>query len=124
MKINSISITIIGAILIAIVALITAVVVAFGLAIAYILTLTMNSLEMRQAIIPGAVFAGFSLYFCLKFFSFALTIGEKDHSCDECRYNDDNDDNDDDDQYRISVPRSFGLRGAGKKQAKRKTAHI
>ena len=121
MKINSISITIIGAILIAIVALITAVVVAFGLAIAYILTLTMKSLEMRQAIIPGAVFAGFSLYFCLKFFTFALTIGEKNDSCDECRYKSDDDD---DDQYRIVVPRSFGLKGVGKKQAKRKTAHI
>jgi len=121
MKINFITITVIGAILLAIVALITAMVVAFGLSIAYIFTLTMNDLEMRQAIIPGAVFAGFSLYFCLKFFSFALTIGEKDHSCDECRYKSDDDD---DDQYRIVVPRSFGLKGVGKKQAKRKTAHI
>jgi len=120
MKINFITITVIGAILLAIVALITAVVVVFGLSIAYILTLTMNNLEMQQAIIPGAVFAGFSLYFCLRFFMFVLTIGEKKQPCDECRYKGDDDD---DDQYRILVPRSFGLKGAGKKQAKRKTAH-
>ncbi len=118
MKVNFITITVIGAILFAIVALITAMVVVFGLSIAYVLTLTMNNLEMRQAIIPGTVSAGFSLYFCLKFFSFALTIGEKKHPCDGCR-----DDGDDDDQYRILVPRSFGLKGVGKKQAKRKTAH-
>jgi hypothetical protein len=102
----------------AIVAVIGAVVTVFGLGFAYALTLMLSNLEMRQALTPGAVCAGFSLYFCVRFFTHMFADRTPSCSCDECTEK-----GADDDEYATAMPRPFVSRGAGTKQTRRKAAY-
>jgi hypothetical protein len=119
MKEKFIALAVWGFVSSAIVAIITSGVVLYGLFLAFVLTLMIGSLEMRQAIIPGSVLAGFSLYFCLKFYNFLQEKGNPTCLCDECRANADNSD-----QFAMDVPRTVVLKRTRAKQTKKKTTHI
>ena len=118
MKVRPLGIAIWGIILSVVVAIITSAVSLFGLSVAYILTFMISNLEMRQAIIPGSVLAGFSLYFCFKFFTH--TIEERNHSylCAEC-----GEKGDDNGPDVAEVPRATVLRTARTKHSRARTTH-
>jgi hypothetical protein len=118
MKVSLVEVVVVGAVFSVVLAITTAAVVAFGFAIAYALTLMMNNIELRHAITPGAVFAGFSLYFCFRFITHTIKEREYSYLCDECSEKDKYDD-----EHATAIPMPFVLRGAGTKQPKRKAAH-
>lgn len=59
---------------------------AFSFLLAWVLTLLLEGMDMRQAITPGAVLAVSSLYFSYAFLTHRISIPVDDECvCDECR---------------------------------------
>lgn len=96
------------------------VVSAFALVFAYALTLMLDGMDMRQAMTPGAILAGSSLFFCYKLFASQLKrrlyVGCQ---CDECSALDDHGGYED----TVVTPPSPMLKGAGMGPARRSPKH-